>query len=263
MKALGTFGVMLLVFSVLGCEAQECDNAETGADGICLKSLDRFEGETQTIAAAYTVGTNVSIDSLNGNVRVVAGSGADVNARFKPFVFRAFDTPEEQIMADLADLTLSAVGDANGVFVDVDRADGALNTLGADVTVELPSTFDGVLSIDQTNGQTDVDFVAAAVGVVVDNNNGSCDVVTGSASSVSVNTGNGTITLTFPADGVFNVQAQAMAGGVVQNNLAGCAVVEGSTASAMTISCNGATSADPVYSAVADGTSLADVVLSF
>lgn len=281
-----------LTFALLlplgGCEVQDCDNEETGAEGICLKSLKRWDSPEETLDTGYAAGRSVSIDSPNGDVRVVRGGSTDtVSATFERFVLRAHDTPDEEAQADLDSLELSVGADGNGdVVVDVTRPSGSPSSLGADITVALPTSFDGVLAVDQTNGSTEIDFVGAAVGVVVTSNNGGCDIATGSASDISVHcdngdltasidavsvqsgsgfsTGNGSVELSLPSDGIFSVQAQALAGGIVAINglPASCSVNEASDA-AKTVSCNGATSQDPIYVAEADGTSLADVILSF
>lgn len=286
MKVVSAIGLVALAIGAFACEVSECDNEETGAEGVCAKSLTRFEGPSRSGSQPYTPGATVSIDSPNGNVRVVQGSGSEVAGTFEPFVLRAFDTPEEAWNADLARLTAEVRTEAGNVVVDVDRESGSPGTLGADITVALPPDFGGILSVNQQNGSTEVDFVGAAVGVLVTSNNGSCDVATGSAGNVAVTcengdldasigavaaqtgtgfeTGNGTITLALPTTGAFSVQAQAMDGGVVQtNNVPATCTVNEASPSAKTVSCNGATSADPVYQARANGTSLADVVLNF
>jgi hypothetical protein len=274
------------LFLSLGCEASKCDG-ENGQSAVCLKSLKRFDGETVTQTAAYTSGADVSVHNRNGNVEIIAGSVDDsVVATFQPFVLRAYDTSESVVADDLTKLEASATTDADGsVTVDVSRMSGAESTLGADVTVELPPSFAGALGLDQDNGETRVKFVGSATTLGVTNRNGSCELVTGAA-DVSVHcengdlsaridgatpqsgqgfrTDNGSITLTLPADGVFSVQAQALAGGSVKvEHLPAACSVNAASDAAKTLSCNGATDADPIYSAKAAGTSLADVTLTF
>jgi len=277
-----------LLLPLFGCEVQDCDNEETGAEGVCLKSLKRWTAPDETMETGYTAGASVSIDSPNGDVRVVRGDSTDtVSATFERFVLRAYDTPDEEAEADLDSLERSIAADGNGnVVVDVSRPSGSPSSLGADITVALPTTFDGVLEVDQTNGSTEIDFVGAAVGVLVTSNNGGCDIATGSASEVSVHcdngdltasigavsaqsgsgfsTGNGSVELSLPSEGVFSVQAQAHDGGVVTiNGLPDTCTVNEASDAAKTVSCNGATTEDPIYVADAGGTSLADVILNF
>jgi hypothetical protein len=282
---LGLFCGLLLANGALGCEAQDCDNAETGAEGVCLKSLKRFEGAPETGTADYA-GDDIIIDSSNGDVYVVEGQEGLVTARFDPFVLRAYDVTEDEAEEDFELLDLAVTTDGGDVHVDVTRLDGAPTSLGADITVAIPPEFAGNLHVDQGNGQTEVRYVAAASGVIVDSDNGDCDVTTGVASEITIqcdngdlsasisdvtaqtgagfSTGNGSIALSLPAGEVFSVQAAALAGGTVsvENMPSECTLAVASE-SAKTLSCNGATTEDPVYQVQADGTSLADVVLSF
>ena len=286
-KMLWTTVTFALLAPLSGCELQDCDNPETGAEGVCLKSLKRFESEPETQSAAYTAGAGVTIDSPNGDVRVVRGDDdGQVSATFEPFVMRAYDTPEEEAAENIASIERSVTADAGGdVLVDVSYPSGS-PPLGADITVELPSSFTGRLDIDQNNGSTEVDFVGAAVAVIVSSNNGSCDIATGSASNIDVHcdngdleasvsgvapqagsgfsTGNGSITLSLPSDAVFSVRALALAGGTVEfDRLPDTCSVNALSDASKTVSCNGATTDDPEYTATADGTSLADVILVF
>lgn len=281
-------GLLLGLFvanGTLGCEAQDCDNEETGAEGVCLKSLKRFDAPRETDSVAYA-GDDVIIEVANGDIHVVPGEAGDVTATFEPFVLRAYDVSEEEAEEDFALLARSITTSGGDVHVDVARLDDAPSSLGADVTVALPPEFSGNLVIEQGNGDTEVDFAGGAIGVLVTSENGGCDIATGGASEISVHcdngdlsatiqdvaeqtgsgfsTENGSITLFLPSDGVFSVQAAALAGGTVsvENMPSACTLAEASE-SAKTLSCNGATTEDPIYQVEADGTSLADVVLSF
>jgi hypothetical protein len=271
-----------------GCEVQECDNEETGADGVCLKSLKRFEGDSRSQSADYPTGTDLVILSPNGDITVDESGDPDtLEVTFEPFILRAFDTPREEAEQEMDELEMTLTQSGRGMVIDVDRPSGSPGTLGADIRVGLPWRFAAVLDVDQQNGSTDVRFLADAFGLIATSDNGSCDVVTGIAEHVSVRcengdlratiesippfldgngfqTGNGSIHLRLPVDGVYSVSAEAIAGGtvVVEDLPSNCSVAEASAA-AKTVSCNGATSEDPVYWATADGTGLADVVLEF
>lgn len=284
MRARYLLGALAFASLAAGCEIQECDNEETGADGVCLKSLKRFEGDSVRQTAAYTTDIDVVIDSPNGDVRVIEGDYEDELAvTFEPFVMRAFDTPRAEAQEDIDEIQTSIVQSNRGYVIGVDTPNGVS---GADITVALPRGFAATLDIDQNNGSTDVRYVGDAPAVIVDSENGSCNVNAGWAERISVYcdngdltasidasvpqtgsgfaTGNGSVDLSLPADGVFSVQAQALAGGVVtvEGEPSSCVVAEASAGS-KTLSCNGATDLDPVYVVVADGTSLADVVLRF
>jgi hypothetical protein len=121
--------------------------------------------------------------------------------------------------------------------------------------------------------------VGAAIGVIVTSDNGSCDLTVGSAEKVSIycdlgdlsatideavaqtgsgfETGFGSIYLSVPADGVFSVQATGDS--VTAEDMPDECVLNAASESAKTLSCNGATTDDPVYEANADG----DVIFTF
>jgi hypothetical protein len=285
-SALGLLIAAFLANGALGCEAQDCDNEETGAEGVCLKSLKRFDTPDETDSVTYTSGGDIVIDSPNGDVHVVPGDSGSVTATFQPFVLRAYDTTPEEAQEDLDSLERSITLDADDVWIDVTRPDGSPSSLGADIIVFVPPEFDGTLDLRQANGHTEVDFVGGAVGVLVTSENGGCDVAAGDAAEISIecdngdisasidtvtdqsgsgfSTGNGAIRLSLPSDQVFSVQAAALAGGTVTaENLPSACVLNGDADSAKTLVCNGATTDNPIYQVEADGTSLADVVLAF
>jgi hypothetical protein len=278
--------VLLLLAVLPACEIQECDDEETGTDGVCLKSLKRFEADAITQYAEYTSDIDLYVNNPNGELRVVRGDRSDrLEVTFEPFVLRAHDTPRDEAEQELAELEVSLGQSGRGLFIDVNRPAGSPGTLGADVRVALPTSFASVLDITQGNGGTEVDFVGDSPSLVLTSENGDCDLTTGYAEHISVHcdngdlrasvlgiapqsgsgfsTGNGSIELSFPSDGVFSVQAQALAGGSVISDVPSSCLVNAASDAAKTVSCNGATDLDPVYSAVADGTGLADVVLSF
>jgi hypothetical protein len=280
------FVLALVALAGTGCEIQECDNEETGADGVCLKSLKRFEGGSRSQSASYPAGTDVIIHSPNGDVTVEESDDPDeLEVTFEPFVLRAYDTPREEAEQEMDELEMVLGQSGRGMLVEVNRPGGS-PTLGADIRVGLPRRFGAVLDLDQQNGSIDVRFVADAVGLIATSENGSCDVVTGIAEHVSVRcengdlrgtiqavsfqdgagfqTGNGSIYLRLPSDEVYSVSAQAMAGGqVIVEDLPSTCSVNAASEASKTVSCNGATDQDPLYFATADGTSLADVVLEF
>jgi hypothetical protein len=280
---LSLFGVLLAALPA--CELQECEDADKDADGVCLDSLKRFEAKPITQGADYTTDIDLVVENPNGSLRVVRGTRSDrLEVTFEPFVLRAHDVSDEEAEEDLDELEVSLGQSGRGLFVDVRRPSGSPGTLGADIRIALPTSFASVLDIDQGNGSTEIEFVGDSPSLILTSDNGDCDLVTGAAEHISVHcdngdlrarvqglapqtgsgfsTGNGSIQLAVPRDGQFNVQAQALGGGSVVSRIADRCLVLGSDA-AKTASCNGATVLDPIYSAVADGTGLADVVLTF
>ncbi len=262
------------------------------ATGCTVKSDNKFVGTPDTYNAVWTSGGSVSVSNVNGDVNVTQGSDpTQVTATFTPFVLLAYDTADADAKAALEKLVKNFQADTpapGSVTVSDSRADGASTTLGATIDVGLPAAFDGPLKLHVSNGQLNVSFAGNASSVDFTSDNGSINVVTGAAAmSVNVNTangqlaatmsgvpagsqggnfitGNGDITLQLPGSATFTIQAQAMSGGTVDVGnaaAAGCTVVEGGSASAQTVSCGGATAADPVYHATASG--LGDISLQF
>jgi hypothetical protein len=292
--AFGKLGVLTAIvagFALMnGCKAEGCDDNNDGeSDSNCiqLETLKRFDGTATIRNGAYVAGANVVIDSPNGKVRVGRGPAGIISAKFDPFTMMDQETTDQQAAAQMETLVYDLSAEGDTIRVDVDRPSGSSSYLGADMVVEIPENFSGTLTIAQNNGSTDVEFVGDAVGVVVNSDNGSCNIATGAAENVSIacgngdleasiaavpatqsgtgfTTDNGEIVLALPADGKFSVQAQAHDGGTVQVNgtPSGC-TVNAASESAKTVACNGATTADPIYAANAHGTGLANVVLNF
>ena len=299
-------GVGLMSFGV-GCEAQNCpedapgnDGADAGAEesreGECvqLKSLKRFQGANPIVREAqWTPGSPITIDGRNGDIEVVQGTGNVVRATFVPVVYLAYDSSKERVLGQFELLEADATGEAGGVsgavLVKTSRKSGAASTLGADIKVELPPSFDGALVVEQDNGQTDIDFAGSASSVKLNSGNGSCSVTSSAAATSvdlycdngdlsanisgapagtgtrSIHTDLGDINLSFvgvPASQPFNVQAFAPDGVVntVNDAGAGC-TVQVAGPNSKTISCHGGTSADPVFQVNAD--SLSDITLTF
>jgi len=305
-KALSSLAVLCLGISLLtGCEAQKCDvpvgdgdqgtEEQQTTEGICLKSLKKFKGANPIErSAAWLPGSPISIDGVNGQIEVVQGSSNTVVATFHPFVIRAYDTSQDEILANLEHLEGTATGDAGGVSGAVEvrsRRNGTVpSTLGADITVEIPPTFDGVLTVHQNNGSTDIRFSGSATAVNLNSENGSSDVnvspsataldIFGDNGGLSVNvpavppgtesrtihSGLGDVGLSFgsvPAGTKFSVMAFAPDGVVDTGNAesAGCTLVQPVNPGSKTVRCNGATDADPVYKVNADD--LSDIALTF
>jgi len=299
--AFGSMGVLALglafVAAAGGCEARDCPDNNAGADGgtqssnegscVQLVSLKKWTGTADSRDVAYVAGGDVTIDGRNGDIDVQQGSAGTVTAVFKPFVMRAADTPDSEIQANLAQLNIEAGGDASLITLKTTRASGAPNTLGADIVVTLPPEFNGALRIIQDNGRVNVGFAGVATHVGINSNNGQCDFNAGTAARTvditcdngditgaipvpadaansTVTSGNGSIDLTFGTGATpFNVSAQAMDGGTVTTTLGSSCTENAASESAKTVSCNGATTANPTYTVTAAGTSLADVNLQF
>lgn len=311
------FGGSLFVVAGSACEARECDEVEAvesegdeadaqrrREDGACVEfvQLKKWWGETEEFEEPYESGKNITVDNGNGLIDVRVTDREDLYARFKPFVARAFDTCEgepdtgnercEEIDDDLARQQLIVEEEDGNYLIQARRTDGRA-TLGAEILVELPSSFNGRLTVDQGNGPTDIGPMGDAAAVIVESDNGSCDIHTGAASLIDIRCENGStnvtigqitagsgvrqiyktdedlgdLTVEFPStDAPFSVSAEAVGSDIelTPSDLGsvGCELVEGSSARALTVACNEGTSEDPVFDVVSQK-SLVDVSLIF
>ncbi|HLV20943.1 MAG TPA: hypothetical protein VKZ49_08680 [Polyangiaceae bacterium] len=254
------FGVAALLFGS-GCEV-ECNENEEQSGSVCVaKSLKLFEGAKVTEEVDYAEGGSLTIDGARGEIRVVEGTAGSVAVTFSPFTNRAYDTPAEEWQAEIDSLSLEATTDGSDVSIVVSRPSGSNATLGASMVVSLPPEFDGVLELLPNVGDAKIDYTAQAADVIVRGQElGDIEArLTNVPPQALFETEGDFIHLELPADGVFNVQALAREAigdddGIVTVNAPGCDVAEASPG-AKTVSCNGATAADPVYNATATGLS--------
>jgi len=183
--------------STTGCEQCQVSSKDgsttTTKTGFC--SVNRFEGSSSNKSATLGDGKNVTIKSRHGNLTVTTGSGGDVTATFHPFVYRAFHTQDSEIQTNFGMLVATVTADADGnITVSTTRKDGAPSTLGADIDVQIPSSFAGAFTIDQDNGETDVKAAGNPTAVSITSSNGGIRVAAGSsAATVYVKTDNGDV----------------------------------------------------------------------
>lgn len=190
------FGFGLLA-GTSGCEQCQVDTKEgdttVSRSGFC--SVKEFTGTTSAKSAALMAGGNVSINNINGTLKITKSTSESVNATFRPFVWRAFNTSDADIQKSFSQLNTTVTADASGnVTVSTTRDSGAPSTLGANVVVEIPADFAGVLKVTQHNGSTDVAFSGNAAQLIVDSSNGSIDASANAPSKLSLHSDNGSVT---------------------------------------------------------------------
>jgi hypothetical protein len=168
------FGVGL-VATTAGCEQCEVDSRdgdkEESRQGFC--SVDKFIAPARAQGVAYAEGQSVRIVSENGKVVVRRNNAADVNATFDPFVFRAFNTPDSEIDENFTHLETTVTQSGDEIVVKADRVGTHPSTLGAEITVNLPTNFNGQLLVDQDNGSVELNYTASAREIQVQSDNGS------------------------------------------------------------------------------------------
>ncbi|AKT44195.1 hypothetical protein [Chondromyces crocatus] len=170
-------------FTLAGC------NVEFAGE---IKPATRYQGTAESATNAYSPGLPVRIVSANGAVDVTRGSGNDVRATFRPFVMGDEDAAAQAQQQMERNLNFS-VGGTGEIVIEVVKANGSPTTLGADIEVALPPTFDGEFEVVQDNGSVDVDLSGTnARSTVIVSDNGSIDVV-GARGRLDVETGNGSV----------------------------------------------------------------------
>lgn len=273
---------VLFALSAAGCEKCQVSSTDgsqtTTKSGYC--SVSRFvTNSPRTASQPITAGKNLTIDSRNGRVRVSRGTTGNVDVKFAPFVYRAFNTPLSEIQKNWDQLETTVTADASGnVTVQTIRANGAPSTLGADVDVSIPDAFSGSLTVRQYNGSTELAFVGGATAISVQSDNGSIDARTGAAaqsvnlttdvgdvsvtidgfpagaSGGTISTAFGDIALDVPGSATFSAPATAGASGTVDFGTppSGC-TVQTAAANSKTLLCGGATTANAVLTVSATG----------
>jgi hypothetical protein len=308
-------GASLLSLASSGCEARGCDEVEEveyegegdaarqQEDGACVEfvQLKKWWGEAEVFTGTYESGKNVVVANGNGDIMITVAERDDISVRFDPFVARAFDTCNgqddtgngrcEEIDDNLAAQEFIFEDDDGNYIIQARREDGVAS-LGAEIEVQLPSSFDGRLTVDQNNGFVEVGPMGDAAAVIVGSGNGGCDVHTGAAPEIDIRCENGStdvvigaitegsdlrqiykteddlgdLTVQFPAtDAPFSVSARSVGSDVEldPSDLSGVGCqVSGSDPRSITVGCNDATNEDPLYTVRSDQ-SLADITLVF
>jgi hypothetical protein len=285
-------GALALACGSSEAEAPSCPEARL-ADGHGLDAgalspdvpspgCDRFPGEPLVTESVVTPGGTLVVTSVKGALRIVEGTGSSVRTRIEPFILLPRDASEASVRAELAKLqTQTSPGQVTGMYVQTSRGEGALATLGADITIEVPHGFDGSLSLSQVDGPTEVAIGGPISRISMNAANGPCDVVVGAraeeinltcrdgdltaifegvapgawSSTLGALNGSATVDFTAARGSTFAVQSQVTEGAVEAVESApeaGCSPPFG--AGALTrYSCNGAGSLDPIYTVTSSG----------
>jgi hypothetical protein len=169
---------ILLGISVLGqgCVLTDC-HKETDPDTgetkeVCsVESLVKYNGSKVNETLTYAPGMNISVDSQNGKVTMIAGSSDTVGIVFSPFTFRPDGEKEEASTEIKGDLNLTHTADGE-IIIGVSKDSGSSSGLGADIVITLPAGFDSQVSVHVNNGSLEGSFasgVATATTLLVDN----------------------------------------------------------------------------------------------
>jgi hypothetical protein len=171
----------LVALSPLAALSTGCVVECQDQDGVTVCQVEnavRSEAATIDQSVAYTAGSAIDIEGANGTIKVVRGSGDDVSVAVVPFILDKASNEENARAHMEKNLQVSASADAGRVLIRVTRASGASGALGGDLTVSIPSSFDGDFSLLQGNGSVEVDLGGATPA--------STKVVNDGAGSISV-----------------------------------------------------------------------------
>lgn len=168
-----------------GCVV-ECQDQD-GVTVCQAENAVRFEAATISESVAYTAGSSIDIQGANGTITVVRGSGSDVSVSVVPFILDKASNEDNARAHMEKNLQVSATSEAGRVLIRVTRASGSSGALGGDLTVSIPSSFDGDFSLLQGNGGVDVDLGGATPA--------STKVINDGAGSISVRGARGLLEL--------------------------------------------------------------------
>lgn len=135
------------------------------------KTTDRFEGEARSLSVDFTAGADLHISSRNGVINIESGGTDEIVVDFEPFTYRGYDEEDEarDEMENSLVTVLEQSEDGSRIDVETRKEGSGSSSLGADITLRLPASFDGGIFIEQGNGDVDINTVGEAHTVVVRN----------------------------------------------------------------------------------------------
>jgi len=234
---LATISLAVLGGAVLltGCKASKCIGPDGGEVDNCvtLEPLKRYNGTPETKSAAWTAGKNVTINNGNGSITVnTASTTSDVVVTGAPFAMEAANDQGRQSAISIMQNQLQLVvqPDASG---NIGVTGNGTGNHGYEMTVSLPSAFNGALAVTGNSGSVSVATVPTSPSTVVSTSAGDITVsgaaghleITGKASDITasanptgpanfIKTDVGDITATIPATADLAIQAVCESGTV-------------------------------------------------
>ena len=161
-----------------GCILSDCEDEDGNKIDNCIQAETptKYVKDPVTTSLTYAAGYDLVVDGVNGHIKVARHSGADVKVTFEAFTLGGKSDEDAAKAKEELDNDLILTTDDNGrIFVQTDR-DGGSSGLGADITILLPSAFDGHVAIDQNNGFVDVDLGGMSPLSVTIHNDGAGDI---------------------------------------------------------------------------------------
>jgi len=169
-----------------GCECQQSTDENGNTISVC-ESLERFNGTPVTRSLSYEDGTDILVEGVNGNIDITSG-GDTVEVTFQPFSSRGHSN-EDAAERDIEDDLVLETDDSGKLHIRVSRASGASSGLGADMTIRLPSSYTGGVTIDAGNGYVTAALAGTQASTTV-KNDGSGDLeISGAAGALAIEGG--------------------------------------------------------------------------
>jgi hypothetical protein len=157
-------GALLLT----GCKASKCVGPDGGELDNCiqLQPLKRYNGTVVQQSVAWSAGKTVTIENHNGTIVVDAAGGATaVSVDAAPFDLETGDEAGRAAATSAMDNNPLAIsGDTSGNVIVTGNGG---TYVGFDLTVHVPSTFDGALSVTGHSGSVTVATAATSPSTVV------------------------------------------------------------------------------------------------
>lgn len=182
-----TMGTFLLA-GTSGCEVACAEDEEKKGTTCVAKSLTKFNGQPGQDSATWTAGGDITVDGVFGNIEVIADSPDNtVSVTFTPFSYRGHDQEADAIRDMEEALKTEAVESGGGVLVRSWREGTHGSSLGAQMVVHIPSSFDAkliVINRGEGNVSSDLDFdvklgsvgAAKALDVSTGSDLGACNI---------------------------------------------------------------------------------------
>jgi hypothetical protein len=167
-----------------------CAITQNSDGSVTLQSLTTYDGTPESKSVAYAPGDSLRIVGVNGDITVTSSSSSTVDVTFKPTTKgKGDDAGKKQATDEMNNQIHYAVSSGGEIVVQVTRDSGANAYLGADVVVAIPPSFNGAFTVQQGNGDVDVQLGGGATSVTVKNDGAGDISVAGASGALNISGG--------------------------------------------------------------------------
>jgi hypothetical protein len=192
--ALPWVGCLALGVGLAGCKVSACPDSQSVDGGksttkdncIQFEPTVEYRGSARTATQAWSSGKSVSVRNHNGKLVVLSDAAStDVQVSGIPFTRDGTSDAEKQsATAHLAAMAPPSVAPDAAGNVIVDAPGGGVD--GYELTVHLPTAFDGTLTANNDNGELQYSGTPSSTGNLVHSDNGDVTAGVGATANVSV-----------------------------------------------------------------------------